>query len=163
MRAWAEILGSVALAIAAEPIHEVGHAVAIRLLTGNWPRIGFWAVHPTSGFGTKLDALIVLAAGDLAVLAWWATVFLVIRRRPELKWALIGPSFMTGIVLLNWIASAVLMPFGYAELGGSDAAKFLAISGIAPWTLATVISVIATGVTLQATRYFRRPTPSPTA
>ena len=117
MRAWAEILASVALAIAAEPIHEVGHAVTTRLLTGTWLRIGFWAVHPTSGFATKLDALIVLAAGDLAVLAWWLAVFLVIHRRPKLKWALIGPSFMTGTVLLNWMASALLMPFGYAELG----------------------------------------------
>jgi hypothetical protein len=41
MRAWAEILGSVALAIVAEPIHEVGHAVTTRLLTGTWPQIGF--------------------------------------------------------------------------------------------------------------------------
>ena len=30
---------------------------------------------PTSGFATKLDALIVLVAGDLAVLAWWAAIF----------------------------------------------------------------------------------------
>jgi hypothetical protein len=136
MRAWAEILGSVGLAIAAEPIHEVGHAVAARVLTETWPQVGFWAVHPTSGFGSKLDALIVLAAGDLAVLAWWAAIFLVIRRRPALKWALIGPSFMTTIVLLNWIAPALLTPFGRTELGASDAAKFLAISGVAPSALA---------------------------
>jgi hypothetical protein len=122
MRAWAEILGSVALAIAAEPIHEVGDAVATHVLTGAWPQIGFWAVHPTSGFGTKLDALIVLAVGDLAVLACRAAIFLVIRRRPALKWALIGPSFITAIVLLNWIASALRTPFGRAELGASDAA-----------------------------------------
>ncbi len=70
---------------------------------------------------------------------------------------------MTGIVLLNWMASALLVPFGHAELGASDAAKFLAVSGIAPWVLAVAIGVIATGATLVATRYFRMPTPSPAA
>jgi len=163
MRAWAEIVGSVALAIAAEPIHEVGHAVTTPLLTGTWPQIGFWAVHPSSGFGTKLHALIVLAAGDVAVLGWWLAVLVLIRRRPKMRWALTGPTFMTAIVLLNWMASALLMPFGHAELGASDAAKFLAISGIAPGVLAVVIGVITTGATLLATRYFGMPTPSPTA
>ncbi len=57
MKAWAEILGGIGLAIAAEPIHEGGHAIATRVLTGVWPEVGFWAVHPTSGFGSKLDAL----------------------------------------------------------------------------------------------------------
>jgi hypothetical protein len=64
MKAWAEILGGIGLAIAAEPIHEGGHAIATRMVTGVWPKIGFWAVHPTSGFASKLDALSVLAAGD---------------------------------------------------------------------------------------------------
>jgi hypothetical protein len=72
VKAWVEILGGIGLAIAAEPIHEGGHAMATRLLTGAWPEVGLWAVHPMSAFGSKLDALIVLACGDLAVLAWWA-------------------------------------------------------------------------------------------
>jgi hypothetical protein len=37
MKAWAEILIGIALAVAAEPIHEGGHAIATRLLTGVWP------------------------------------------------------------------------------------------------------------------------------
>ncbi len=65
MKAWAEILGGIGLAIAAEPIHEGGHAIATRMMTGVWPEIGLWAVHPTSGFASKVDALIVLAAGGL--------------------------------------------------------------------------------------------------
>jgi hypothetical protein len=86
MKAWAEILGGIGLAIAAEPIHEGGHAIATRMVTGVWPKIGFWAVHPTSGFASKLDALIVLAAGDLAVLIWWTAIFLLVYHRPKWKW-----------------------------------------------------------------------------
>jgi hypothetical protein len=96
MKAWAEMFGGIGLAIAAEPIHEGGHAVATRMMTGVWPEVGLWAVHPTSGFASKLDALIVLAAGDLAVLTWWAAIFLFVYHGPQWKWALVGPSLMTG-------------------------------------------------------------------
>jgi hypothetical protein len=157
MKAWAEILGGIGLAIAAEPIHEGGHAIATRIVTGVWPEIGLWAVHPTSGFGSKLDALLVLGAGDLAVLTWWAAIFLLVYHRPQWKWALVGPRLMTAIVLVTWFASAVLMPFGRADLGASDAAKFLAISGVSPWLLAVIIWGIA-GITVAlVTRYFRLP------
>ena len=157
MKAWAEILGGIGLAIAAEPIHEGGHAIATRMMTGVWPEIGLWAVHPTSGFTSKLDALIVLAAGDLAVLTWWAVIFLLVYHRPQWKWALVGPSLMTVIVLVTWFASAVLMPFGRADLGASDAAKFLAISGASPWMLAAIICGIAGITAAIVTRYFRLP------
>jgi hypothetical protein len=64
---------------------------------------------------------------------------------------------MTAIVLVTWFASAVLMPFGRADLGASDAAKFLAISGVSPWLLAVIIWGIA-GITVAlVTRYFRLP------
>ena len=157
MKAWAEILGGIGLAIAAEPIHEGGHAIATRMVTGVWPEIGLWAVHPTSGFASKLDALIVLAAGDLAVLTWWAVIFLLVYHRPQWKWALVGPSLMTAVVLVTWFASAVLMPFGRADLGASDAAKFLAISGVSPWMLAAIICGIAGITAALVTRYFRLP------
>ena len=49
MKAWGEILAGIALAIAAEAIHEGRLAIATRMPTGVWPEIGFWAVHPTSG------------------------------------------------------------------------------------------------------------------
>jgi hypothetical protein len=157
MKAWAEILGGIGLAIAAEPIHEGGHAVATRMVTGVWPEVGLWAVHPTSGFASKLDALIVLAAGDLAVLIWWTAIFLLVYHRPQWKWALVGPSLMTAIVLVTWFASAVLMPFGCADLGASDAAKFLAISGASPWMLAVAISGMTGIAAALVTRYFRLP------
>ena len=127
------------------------------MVTGVWPEVGLWAVHPTSGFASKLDALIVLAAGDLAVLTWWAAIFLFVYHRPQWKWALVGPSLMTAIVLVTWFASAVLMPFGRADLGASDAAKFLAISGVSPWLLAMILAgITATGAIL-VVRYFRLP------
>ena len=157
MKAWGEIVGGIGLAIAAEPIHEGGHAIATRMVTGVWPKIGFWAVHPTSGFASKLDALIVLAAGDLAVLTWWVAVFLFVYRRPQWKWALVGPTLMTAIVLVTWFASAVLTPLGRADLGASDAAKFLAISGVSPWMLAVIICGIAGITAALVTRYFRLP------
>ncbi len=128
-----------------------------RLLTGVWPEIGFWAVHPTSGFATKLDALIVLVAGDLAVLAWWGAIFLLVCRRPQWRWALVGPSLMTAIVLVTWFASAVLTPLGRADLGASDAANFLAVSGVSPWTLATVLGIIIATTAVLVSRYFRLP------
>lgn len=157
MRAWAEILAGIALAVVAEPIHEGGHAIATRLLTGAWPQVGLWAVHPTSGFASKLDALIVLAAGDLAVLAWWVAIFLFAYRRPQWKWAVVGPSLMVTIVLASWITSAMLMPFGHADLGASDAAKFLEISGIPPWVLAMILAGITATGTILVVRYFRLP------
>ena len=157
MKASAEILSGIALAVAAEPIHEGGHAIATRLLTGVWPEIGFWAVHPASGFATKLDAVIVLVAGDLAVLAWWGAIFLLVCRRPQWRWALVGPSLMTAIVLVTWFASAVLTPLGRADLGASDAANFLAVSGVSPWTLATVLGIIIATAAVLVSRYFRLP------
>ncbi|MBV8820415.1 MAG: hypothetical protein JO022_18790 [Acidobacteriaceae bacterium] len=157
MKAWAEILSGIALAVAAEPIHESGHAIATRILTGVWPEIGFWAVHPASGFATKLDALIVLAAGDLAVLAWWGAIFLLVCRRPRWRWALVGPSLMTAIVLVTWFASAVFAPLGRADLGASNAAKFLAVSGMSPWMLATVLGMIIGTAAVLVSRYFRLP------
>ena len=157
VKAWVEILGGIGLAIAAEPIHEGGHAMATRLLTGAWPEVGLWAVHPTSGFASKLDALIVLASGDLAVLAWWAAIFVLVCRRPEWKWALVGPSLMATIVLISWIASAILMPLGHADLGASDAAKFLAISGVSPWLLAMILTGITGMAAALVTRSFRLP------
>ena len=103
------------------------------------------------------DALIVLAAGDLAVLTWWMAIFLFVYRRPQWKWALVGPSLMTAIVLVTWFASAVLTPLGRADLGASDAAKFLAISGVSPWMLAVIICGIAGITAALVTRYFRLP------
>ena len=69
MHGWLEIIGGVALAIAAEPIHETGHAAAARLLTGAWPHVSFWAVHPTAPFKSNSAILGVLAAGDAAVIS----------------------------------------------------------------------------------------------
>ena len=81
-----EIAGSVALAIATEPIHEAGHALAVRALTGVWPQIGFWAVHPSAPFHSKGDILAVLIAGDVAVTIWWGLMLLVAYRRPDRTW-----------------------------------------------------------------------------
>ncbi len=64
---------------------------------------------------------------------------------------------MTAIVLVTWFASAMLMPFGRADLGASDAAKFLAISGTSPWVLAATICGMAGITTALVVRYFRLP------
>jgi hypothetical protein len=161
VRAAGETLFGTGLALVAQPLHEGGHAVAIRALTGVWPEIGFWAVHPTSHFATQTDALVALVAGDLAVLAWWLTIFLVVSHRPRWKWALAGPTLMSAIVLLAWFVSAVLTPFGRADLGASDAAKFLAISGLSPWIMALLIGgITAAGAALVA-RCFRSPSSTP--
>lgn len=40
---------------------------------------------PPYGFASKLDALVVLAAGDLAVLTWWGAIFLFVCHRPQLE------------------------------------------------------------------------------
>jgi hypothetical protein len=152
---WLEVVGGVGLAIAAQPIHEAGHAVAARLLTGVWPSIGFWAVHPAGHFESISSVLTVLAAGDVAVIVWWAVMLFISRRYPQHKWVLIGPAFITGLALLNWIASAVLAPFGYSHLGASDAAKFVGISGLHPWILAAVLGGIAVVVTIMSIKSIR--------
>ena len=79
-----QIVGSVLLAILAQPAHEFGHAVALRTSTGVWPRIGALSVQPLVPVATKAAALLVLAAGDFAVLAWW------VRRRFGSRVALIA-------------------------------------------------------------------------
>jgi hypothetical protein len=66
-----QVVGSVLLAVLAQPIHEFGHAVALRASTGVWPRVGLLSVQPLAAVGTKASALAVLAAGDLAVIVWW--------------------------------------------------------------------------------------------
>ena len=63
-----QIVGSVLLGVLAQPIHEFGHAVALRASTGVWPRIGALSVQPLVPVTTKAAALLVLAAGDSAVL-----------------------------------------------------------------------------------------------
>jgi hypothetical protein len=147
MRGWVEIGAGVALAIAAEPIHELGHAMAVRLTTGAWPEVGFWAVHPTGHFESTAAILAVLAAGEAAVIGWWGLMYVVARARPHLRWALIGPTFMAALGLLNWLAAAILSPIGLGEWGASDAVKFMAVSRLS-WILlalvaATLCSTIA--------------------
>ena len=141
-----EIAGGIALAIAAEPIHEAGHAVAARMFTGAWPRFGLWAVHPTGQFESAGAILAVLVAGDAAVIGWWALVYLIARRRPEHRWALIGPTFMAGLALLNWFAVPLLAPFGQSGWGASDAVKFMSISGLPWYVLAVCVAVAALAV-----------------
>ena len=123
-------------------------------------RLAYGPSTPTSGFATKLDALIVLAAGDLAVLAWWGAIFLFVYRRPQWRWASGRAEPDDGYRLATWFASAVLMPFGRADLGASDAAKFLAISGVSPWLLAMVLGGISATGAILVVRYFRLPTVS---
>lgn len=157
MQAWKEIVCGVGLAIAAQPIHEGGHAIATRLLTGVWPQITFWAVYPVGHFESELAALTVLAAGDVAIVGWWMAIFGVVRHRPERKWMLVGPTFVVAIALLNWIAAGVFASFGYGDVGASDAGKFLSISGVAPWAMTAVLMAVVTVMTIVAMRYFWTP------
>ena len=157
MHAWKEIICGVGLAIAGQPIHEGGHAVASRLLTGLWPQISFWAVYPVGRFESKIAALTVLAAGDVAVVVWWLALFGLVRHYPERKWMLVGPTFMVAIALLNWTTSAALAPFGYGHIGASDAVKFLSISGVTPWVMAGFLVTVAAVITIVAVRYFWKP------
>lgn len=63
-----QIVGSVLLAVLAQPMHEFGHTVALRASTAAWPRVGVLSVQPLVPITTKAAALLVLAAGDVAVL-----------------------------------------------------------------------------------------------
>ena len=143
---WKMMVISVALAAAAQPIHEAGHAMAVRFFTGVWPRFTLWAVFP-SAIPSQEAALAILAAGDSAVLLWWAVVFACTRWRPVWKLALIGPSVMTAIAMASWFVAAALTPFGLAGAGASDAAKFIAISGVNPVWVASLVAVLAVATT----------------
>jgi len=99
--------------------------------------------------------LAVLSAGDLAVMAWWWLMLLIAHRRPERKWMLVGPSLVLGLALMNWLTAAILSPFGYSHLGASDAAKFIALSGLAPWTVASAITGILALIGTSLARVFR--------
>ena len=124
------------------PIHESGHALAVRAFTGLWPRFTLWAVFPPV-IPTQEVAVATLAAGDIAVLLWWAIIFACTRLRPAWKLALIGPSFMTAIAIASWFVAAALTPFGLASVGASDAAKFIAVSGVNPLWVGALVSVLA--------------------
>jgi hypothetical protein len=154
-----QVVGSVLLAVLAQPIHEFGHAVALRASTGVWPQIGFLSVQPFVPVVTKAAALAVLAGGDFAVLAWWTLIFVWIQRNRQRDWAIVGTTFVLIVVLLEWLTAAAMCPFGRSNLGGSDAAKFLQISGFQPWTAAAlvccaVLTVLA-GITLLLRSYAR--------
>ncbi len=139
---WKAVVISVVLAAAAQPIHEAGHAIAVRVFTGVWPRFTLWAVFPPP-IPSQEAALAILAAGDIAVLLWWVVVFGYTRWRPVWKLAFVGPSFMTAIVMASWFVAAALTPFGLASVGASDAAKFIAVSGMNPVWVALLVSVLA--------------------
>ncbi|HEY1754319.1 MAG TPA: hypothetical protein VGG72_02910 [Bryobacteraceae bacterium] len=147
-----QIVGSVALAVLAQPIHEFGHAVALWASTGFWPRVGVLSVQPLGSVSTKAAALSVLAAGDFAVLAWWGLIFAWMQRGRQRDWAVIGTTFVVFVVLLEWLTAAVMFPFSRANLGGSDAAKLLEISGLEPWSaaafLGTTVMIIGTATAL---------------
>jgi hypothetical protein len=155
-RGWLEISTGVALAIAAEPIHELGHALAVWLTAGAWPEVGFWAVHPTSHFESTQAVLAVLAAGEAAVIGWWGLVCLIALAQPHLRWALIGPTFTAVLALLNWFAAAVLTPFGYGQWGASDALKFMMISGIGWQKMAVLTTFMCCIVAIVTARCFSR-------
>jgi hypothetical protein len=154
-----QIVGSVLLAVLAQPIHESGHAVALWASTGFWPRIGVLSVQPLVSVNTRAAALAVLAAGDFAVLAWWTLIFVWMQRGRQRDWAIVGATFVLFVVLLEWLTAAAMFPFGRANLGGSDAAKFLQTTGLQPWSAAApvccgILAVLA-GVTLLLRRYAR--------
>lgn len=142
---WRVLLISVVLVAAAEPIHEVGHAVAVKLLTGIWPRFTLWAVFPPA-IPSQDAALAILLAGDLAVLLWWLCVMICVCHRPGWRWALIGPSFMAVISLASWFVAATMKAFGIAHVGASDAAKFLTVSGVSPFWVIFGVSLAGLGM-----------------
>lgn len=150
-----QVVGSIVLALLAQPIHEFGHAVALRASTGVWPRIGPLSVQPLIPVASNAAALLVLAAGDIAVLAWWTSVFVWMRRAREREWALIGTTFVLLVILLEWLTAAVMFPFGRADLGGSDAAKFLRASGLHPWIAAAAVSIAVAVIGAQVTVLLR--------
>ena len=115
-------------------------------LTGLWPRIGVLSVQPVGSVNTKAAALAVLAAGDIAVLVWWGSVFLWTRRGRQREWAIVGTTFVLFVVLAEWLTAAAMFPFGRVNLGGSDAAKFLDITSLHPWTAAAVVWIAVAGI-----------------
>jgi hypothetical protein len=157
MRLAKAVVGTVLLAVAAQPIHESGHAIMLRLLAGTWPKLTFWAVEPGAILLSRAAVLAVLVAGDLAVLGWWGAVFMFARRSPGRRWMLLGPTFMLAFVLAIWITAAALSPFGYDGLEASDAAKFLAVANFGRWTAPVIVTgialVIGTRVTILARHY----------
>jgi hypothetical protein len=149
---WKTVVISVVLAAAAQPIHEGGHAIAVKLFTGVWPRFTLWAVFPPR-IPTQEAALAILAAGDIAVLLWWTVVLLCTSWRPAWKLALIGPSFMAVISMASWFVAAAITPFGPTSVSASDAAKFLSVSRMNPlWVLLFVSGIaVVMGVCARAT------------
>jgi hypothetical protein len=75
-----QVFGIVVLAVLSQPLHELGHAMALRALTRFWPRISALSVQPLVPVNTKAAALVVLAAGAFAVLAWWTLIFVWMQR-----------------------------------------------------------------------------------
>ena len=151
-----QIVGSVLLAVIAQPMHELGHAIALLASTGAWPRIGVLSVQPLVPITTKAAALLVLSAGDFAVLVWWTIVFVWTRRGRQQEWAIIGTSFVLFVVLLEWLTAAVMFPFGRANFGGSDAAKFLQITGLAPSSASAVMVLAVTVIGVEIILLLRR-------
>ena len=117
---------------------------------------GVLSVQPLVSVHTKAAALVVLAAGDFAVTGWWGLIFLWARRCRHRDSAIVGISFVLVVVLLEWLTAAVMFPFGQANLGGSDAAKFLNITGLHSWIAAIAVLVgvaiigMATALSLRA-------------
>jgi hypothetical protein len=102
--------------------------------------------------------LAALAAGDAAVIMWWALMLLIAWRQPDRRWFLIGPTFTAGLALLNWLAASILTPFGYGYLGASDAVKFIATSPLSAWTIAAAVAGITVLIAIGVVTVFRSAT-----
>jgi len=81
-------------------------------------------------------------------------MLLVAYRRPDRTWVLVGPTFVVGLALINWLTAAVLSPFGYGHLGASDAAKFIEVSGLAPAIVAAAVTGIIALIGVAVARVF---------
>ena len=55
---------------------------------------------------------------------------------------------MAVISLASWFVAAAMSPFGMAHVGASDAAKFLAVSGVSPLWMISGVSLAALGMTV---------------
>jgi hypothetical protein len=67
--------------MASLPIRGLGHAIVLRMLTGDWRHFGIFVVKPTASIQSR-GSTGSAGSRDIAVVRRWQALFLNVRRGP---------------------------------------------------------------------------------
>jgi hypothetical protein len=150
-----------AIALACIGVHEFGHALAAWLSGCRVASYSIVSLRPHVRVeGNRTDAQRAMQAGAgtaLIITLSAAAICMLPRAVLASPWAA-TPFVVAMVELCGWLLSSIFYPLGPR---GDDATKFLTYSGVNPWLMAAICSLVAAGITvLFISRRRVRPAPA---